>query len=137
MRVAPEISNDAVLGMNGDPIAVSVFERRGDDRSHRDVFEFSDSPKNVSDLTRFDFELMRVIDVLISAAATFPEVRTMRLDSMRRTSFKIDNLRFGKLLFLANDFCRNQFTLDREWNENGLPVFARDAFPAESDVLDF
>ena len=56
---------------------------------------------------------------------------------MRRLFVKIDNLGFGKLFFLAGDFCRDQFAFDRERNENGLAVFARDSLSAERDVLDF
>ena len=137
MRVAPKISDDAVLGMNGDAIAISISKRRGDDWPHRNAFEFSDSLKNVADLARFNLELMRVIDVLIGATAALAEVRARRLDSMGRPFAKIDHLGLGELFFLAGDFCGNQFAIDRERNENGLAVVPRDSLPAERDVLDF
>ena len=48
-----------------------------------------------------------------------------------------DKVRFGKLLFLARDLCRGQFSVDRKRNENGFAVFSRHTFSAEGDVLDF
>src|SRR5207302_71481 len=80
---------------------------------------------------------MRVIDVLISATAAATEIRTGRFNAMRRFFSKIDNLRFGELLFLAGDFCGDQLAFDRERNKNRLAVFARDTFSSKSDVLDF
>ena len=79
---------------------------------------------------------MRVIDVLVGAAAATTKVGTARFDAMRRMFLKIDNLRFGELLLLARDFCGNELALDRERNKNGLAIFARNAFPAEGEVFD-
>lgn len=137
MRVAAKISDDAVLSMNGDSVAISVFKGRGDHRPHRNIFEFSDSLKNVADLARFYLDLMRVIEVLIGATAAAAEIWARRLDPMRRPFAKIDNLGFGELFFLSGDLCRDQFAIDRERNENGLAVFPRDSLSAERDVLDF
>src|SRR5207237_1167612 len=137
MRIAAKISDGAVLGVNGDTIAIRIFKRRGDNWPHRNIFEFSNALKNVADLTRFYLELTRVIDVLIRATAATPEIQTRRFDSVRRLFAKIDNLRFGELFFLARNYCRDQFAFDREGNENGLAVFARHALSAERDVFDF
>ena len=49
---------------------------------------------------------------------------------------KLYNLSFGKLFFLASDSRRNNFAVDGERNENGLPIFATDAFPSKGDVFD-
>src|SRR5438132_14417914 len=76
MRIAAKISDDAVLGMNGDAIAVSVLKRRGDNWPDRNIFNFSDSLNNVADLTRFNLELVRVIDVLIGVTTAATDVRT-------------------------------------------------------------
>ena len=92
--------------------------------------------ENVAHLTRFNLELMRIIDVLICAASATPEVRAGWIDAMGRSYFKINNFGLSELLFLARDFCRNSFTLDRERNEDGFAVFAPDAFAAKSHVLD-
>ena len=56
---------------------------------------------------------------------------------MRGSLTKIDKLRFGKLLFLARDLCRDRFAVDRKRNENGFAVFSRHTFSAEGDVFDF
>jgi len=55
---------------------------------------------------------------------------------MRRTFLDLDQFRFSKLLFLTHDFGRNDLALNRVWNKDSLPLFSRDAFPAESDVFD-
>ena len=86
-------------------------------------------------MTRFNFQLVRIIDVLICAAAAAAEIRTVRFDAMWRWFAKVDHLRFGELLSLADHFCRNYFVFNREWNENSLAVFARDTFSAKSNVL--
>jgi hypothetical protein len=122
--------------VNGDAIPICVVEGRGDDRAHRDVFELSDSLQEIADLTRFDFELMRVVDVLVGAAAAPTKIRTGRFDAIRRRLSNFDNLSFGKLLFLADDFRRNKFAVDGERNKDGFPIFARDAFSAKRDVFD-
>src|SRR5262249_50314858 len=111
--VTPEISDDAVLGMNGNPIAITVLTRRGDDWPHRNFFYFADSLENIADLARFNFELMRVIDVLISAAAAAAEIRARRFNAMGRAVRKIDNPSFGELVLPAGDFRRGQ--LARQW----------------------
>src|ERR1700682_634812 len=79
---------------------------------------------------------MFVIDVLIGAATTATEIWTQRFDAVRRRFFKIDNLRFGELFFLAHDLRGNFFVFDRKRNENGLAVVAGHALSAESDVFD-
>jgi len=88
-------------------------------------------------LPRFDVDLMRVINVLVSTAATAPEVRTRWFDAMWRSFVKIDNFRFGELFFFARYFYRNPFAIDGQWDENGLSLITRDSFSAESDIRDF
>src|SRR5438067_9103367 len=85
MGVATIIADDTVLRMNSDAVTISVGKKRGDDCAQRNIFEFSNSLKNIADLAGFNLELMRVINVLISATATATEVGTRRLDPMRRT----------------------------------------------------
>ena len=80
---------------------------------------------------------MRVIDVLVGATAALPEIRARRFDAMRGNLTKVDNFRFGELFFLARDFCRDRFAVDRKRNENGFAVFSRHTFSAEGDVFDF
>jgi len=136
MRIAPKISDHTVIGVNSDPISIGVFKRRGDYRTHWNVFKFSDSLQEIADLAGFNFELMRVIDVLISAAAATAKVGTARFDAMRRMFLKINDLRFGELLLLARDFRGKELTVDRERNKNRLAIFARNAFSAKGNVSD-
>src|SRR6266478_7563964 len=56
---------------------------------------------------------------------------------MPRCFTKIYKVRFGKLLFLARDLRRGQFSVDHKRNENGFAVFSRHTFSAEGDVFDF
>src|SRR5438034_10643269 len=123
MRIAAKISDDAVLGMNGDAIAITVLKRRGDNWPDRNIFEFSDSLNNVADLMRFNLELMGVVDVLVGAATAATEVRAGRVDSVGRPFAKIDNLGLCNLYFLTRDSGRDQFAIDCQRNENGLAAF--------------
>ena len=122
--------------MNRDAVSVRIGKGRGDDRPQHNFVEFADALKSVADLLRFDFQLMRIIDVLICAAAATPEVRAGWIDAMGRPYFKINKFGLSELLFLARDFCRNSFTLDRKRNEDGFAVFAPNAVAAKSHVLD-
>ena len=135
--IAPEKTDHSVLRMHGDTIAISILFGGRDDRPHGQILELADALQNVADLAPFDRELVLAIDVLISAAATTPEVWTLRRDAMRRAFFNIDKFCFGELFFLANDFGRDRLALDRVRNEDGFALLPSDAFPAESDVFDF
>lgn len=55
---------------------------------------------------------------------------------MQRRLANINNFRFGELLFLTCDFCRNNFAVDGKRNEDSFSVVSRDAFAAKSDVVD-
>ena len=123
--------------MNGDAIAITIGRRRGDDWPHWNIGEFSDATQDIANLTEFKRQLMLVIDVLVTASAASTEVRTRRLDPMRRGFDKIDKLGLGELFFFSNDFRRHAFAVDRERNENSLAVVSPDAFSAKSDVFDF
>ena len=83
MRVASKVSDHSILGVNSDAVSISILRRRGDDRTERDVFNFADALQHVADLARFDFELMRIIDMLIGASAATAEVRARRLHPLR------------------------------------------------------
>ncbi len=83
MRIAPKKTDHAILDVDRDPIAVTVGERRGDNRPERDLVELADPLENIADLSPLDGELVFIIDVLIGAAATTSEIGTLRRDSMR------------------------------------------------------
>ena len=79
---------------------------------------------------------MRVIDVLITAAAAAAEVRTFRRNAQRRFLDQVVELGFSELFFLADNSHRHAFALDRVRNKNGFAIFARDSFAAKGDVFD-
>src|SRR3984893_1919148 len=133
MGIAPEKSDHAVLGVDGDTIAICIRDGRGDDRPHRNVFELSDSLQNVAHLSPLNCELMFVIDVLITATSTATEVGALRIDAMRRAFLEIDKFRLGELLFLLHDLRRDHLAVDGKRNKNRFAVFTSDAFAAESD----
>ena len=79
---------------------------------------------------------MPVADVLVNTATASSEVRTLGCDAMRRRIEQFDQFSFGELLFLAHDFRRDAFAVDRERNEDRLAFIARDTFAAKSDIFD-
>jgi len=129
-------SDHAIERVNGYSISVSVRKRRGDGRPQRRIGDTADSSKDFTNLPRFKSELVRVIDVLVSAAAATAEVWTWRRDALRRSLDQIVQLGFGELLFLARDPRGHAFALDRVRNKNSLAIFSRDAFAAKGDILD-
>src|SRR5207237_198841 len=68
MRFAAEEPNHAILGMNGDAIAITIRRRRGNDWPHRHIVEFSDATQDIVNLTELKRQLMLVIDVLVTAS---------------------------------------------------------------------
>ncbi len=84
----------------------------------------------------FRRELVRVIHVLVGAAAATTKIRTHRLNAMHRSVFNFDRFGFGELFLLANDLDRDVFAVDDVGNENRLALFAADAFTAKGDVFD-
>src|SRR5438477_1060037 len=137
VRIASKKTDHALLRVHGDAIAIRVLLGGRNDRSHRDIFDFSYSLKNIAHLSPLNCKLMFVVDVLISASAAMAKVRALRLDPIRRRLSNIDKFGLGELFFLPHDLRRHKFTLDRIRNKNSLPTFPPDAHSAESDVFDF
>src|SRR6059036_3999742 len=123
--------------MNRDAVAKSVRFRRRDDRSHGNIFELADPLENIAHLAPFNGQLMFVGDVLVCASAATAEIGAFWCNTMWRTFPNFHQFRLGKLLFLAHDLSGNQFTLNRIWNEDSLPLLSSDTFPAKSDVFNF
>src|SRR6267143_5025848 len=134
MRVAPEKTDHAILGVHSDAIAISILLRRRDDRSHRNVLEFADSLESVTNLSPFNRELMFVANVLVSASPAAAEIGTLRFHTIRRALLYFDQLCFSELFFLAHDFRGNELAVNGVRNKDGLALFPRDAFSAEGDV---
>src|SRR5947209_12785668 len=136
VRIAAEISNNTVFGVDCDAVSICILQRRGDDRAHRRILKFPNALQNVAHLSGFGFKLTGVIDVLVGASATAAKVGTTRLDPVRRRLFNLNNFPFSEMFLLPSDSGRNQFTVDCERNKNGFAVFARYTFAAKSNVLD-
>src|SRR5438270_1803231 len=101
----------------------------------RKVPKFSDPLKKVADLTRFNRELMFVLDVLIRAAAASAEIGTRRRHPMGRFFSNLDNLRFGELFLFSSNFRGNQFAVDGVGNEDRFALVTGDSAPATGDVF--
>src|SRR5215831_6239239 len=80
---------------------------------------------------------MFVANVLVSAASTAAEIRTLCFNTICRSLLHFDELRFGELSFLAYDLSRNDLAFDGVGNKHHFALLARDALSAESDVFDF
>src|SRR5437016_4763046 len=122
--------------MHRDTIAIFVFDRRRNEWAHRRLFQPANPPQCFFHLPPFQGQLMFVIDVLVNAPAATSEVRTARLDPMRRSGNNAFQFRFEKFLAFARDVCRNDFSIDDVRHKYGLAVCTRDPFPAEGDIGD-
>jgi hypothetical protein len=134
--ITPKITDDSVLGVNGDAISIGILQRRRNNRTERQVSDFANALQHGPDLAGFNFELVRVIDVLIGAAATAAEVRAGGIDPLRRRFSNVEQLSFRQLLLFSGNFGRNELAVDRERNEHSFTVFTSDTFAAKGDVLD-
>ena len=83
MFVASIESDNAILAVHGDAIAVGIRLGRGDHWLRRYFGNFSDTPQCLCDLSPLQFELMLVTNVLITTTAAAAEVRTFGRDAMR------------------------------------------------------
>ena len=82
MGIVAEKSDDAVLDMDGDAVAIFVILGRRNDRTQRRFAEFADALQGLPDLARFPMELMLVTHVLVTAAAAPREIRAWRRDAL-------------------------------------------------------
>src|SRR5438874_6327889 len=134
MRIAPEKTDDAVLRVHGDAIAVCVRPRRGDNRTHGNILYFADSLKRVAQLSPFNRKLVLVIDVLIRAAAASAEIWALWRDAIRRTPLNFHQLCFRELLLFPHDFGGNDFAFNGVRNKDGFALLPSDAISAKRDV---
>src|SRR5690348_16667392 len=136
MRIAAEKTDRSILRVDSDAIAIRILPGRRDDRPHWNILEFADPLESVTNLSPLDSQLMLVANVLVSASATAAEIRTLWFHAMRRTFLDLDQLRFGELFFLAQDFGGSELAFDRVRNKDGLASFSGDAFSPESNIFD-
>ena len=117
------------------PISKKLTDPEGTEQMR--VAPFADSLENVAHLAPFNRELMFVVDVLVGTAAATAKIRALRCDPMQGAFFNFHQLRFGELLFFAQDLGGNCFALNCIRNKDSLPLFPADAFSAKGKVLDF
>lgn len=132
MNIAAIKTDDIILGMNRNAVAITVRQRRGNDGPHGRLSETRDAVHRLFDLPGLEFQLMRVADVLIAATAATPKIRARRFDPLGRCFQHFEQLCFGELFFLADDLRRDALAIDRERNEDSLARIARDAFPPKA-----
>jgi hypothetical protein len=136
MNVAPKKAHDVILRVHGDAVPITVGQRRGDHGLHRWLPEATDATHRLLDLFCFEFQLVRVADVLVTAAAAAPEVWALGFGTFRRRFEHLDQFAFSKLLLLAHNPGRDPFAIDGKRNEDSFTFIARDAFAAESNIFD-
>ena len=136
MRVVPEKTDDAVLDVDRDAVAIFVLLRRRNDWTQGRLAKFSDAPQRLLDLTRFPVQLMLVAHVLIAASAAAPEIGTARRCALRRGFEHPDEFCLRERFLFPNDSGRDPLALDRERNKDRLALSPPNAFAAKGDVVD-
>jgi hypothetical protein len=84
----------------------------------------------------FEFQLMLVADVLVTAAAAASKVGAFRFGAMGRLCNDLLERSFGELLLLLRDSRGNLLSVDCERHENRLAFETADAVAAEGDIMD-
>src|ERR1700730_3737742 len=72
----PKKTDRLTIGVNRNPVAKTVDVWTRTDRWNDYFCQFGDLAQRLFDLEAFQFQLMRVLNVLVIAAATILEVRT-------------------------------------------------------------
>src|SRR3954451_2734938 len=124
MRIAPKKTDDAILRVHGDAVAIRVLPRRRDYRTHGNILQFADSLERVAHLSPFNLKLMLVMHVLISTAAASAEIWALWRDAIWRTLVNVDQLCFSELLLFPDDFSRNQLLLNRVRNKDSFALLS-------------
>src|SRR4051794_24906488 len=136
MDITPVKPDDVILGMNRDPVPITIGQSRRDYRFHRRRRKFPDSPHRLFDLFRLCLQLLRVGHVLIGASTAPAKVGTLWIRALGRGLEQLEQFAFGKLFLLPRDSRGDLLPLDRERNKDRLPFIPGDAFAAEGDVVD-
>src|SRR2546423_3605635 len=76
VNIATKKADDAVLGVNGDAVSIGVWKRRRHDRTHGRLAETRDASHGLFDLLLFQFQLSRVVELLVTASAATAEKGT-------------------------------------------------------------
>src|SRR4051812_38445858 len=83
----------------------------------------------------FQFELMRIEDVLVTAAAAAPEIWARWRGALRGRLDDVIELGLGELFLLPRDPGHDAFPVNRERHEDRLAIRAPDFFPAKGDIF--
>ncbi len=124
------------LAADHDPVAVAVRRRAGDDRRDFVRRNLPHALEQVRDLLSLQPQLLRVINMLILAAAASAEITALRRNALRRRLNHAQQLRPRKILFDLGDFRFNDFASHDKRDEDDEIIHAPDAFAAEGNVED-
>ena len=94
VKFASKKTDNVVLGMDSNPVPVTVRVRGSEHRLDRGIGQVTNSTQSLLDLATFQLELMFVADVLIAASTALSEVWTCRHDPMRGRRGDVDRLGF-------------------------------------------
>lgn len=124
------------LRADHEPVPVMVGIGAGDDRRDDRLGKSTDALEQVRDLFLFQRQLLRVVDVLILAAATVAEVTALRRDTMGRRLEHLDQLRAGELFFDLGEFRLHLLAGNNKRNKHHELIHPAHALAAEGDVGD-
>jgi hypothetical protein len=89
----------------------------------------------LSHLAAFDFQLMRIGDMLVIAASAATEIRADRFNPLGRGNEHLAKLRSIKVFSLFDDFGLNSFSVDREWDKNNFSGESAYSGASEGDIM--
>ena len=130
------ITDNIILGVDGDAVSILVGFRRRDNLLQGRRFDSPDSAQRLFHLFCFSRELVLVGDMLVTASPTPPEVWAGRDNAMRGSFQDLFEFGFRKLLLFPCDSGENAFAFDRERNEDHFAFGATDSFAAEGYIFD-
>src|SRR5436190_3267582 len=136
MDVAPVEPDNAVFGVDGNAVAITVGQRREDHRMHGRLRQAADPSHRLFDLFRLQFQLVLVADMLVSTAPASSEVWASGSYATRRRIEEFNQFAFGKLLFFADDFRGDALALDRKRNKDRFAFIPADPLAAKRDIFD-
>ena len=122
------------LAANHDSISIAVGLWTRDDWCDDARIEATNALKEIADLFVLQFELRRIGDMLILAAAAIAEVTTLGSDPLGRWLNDSQKSSAGKTFFYFRDFDLDDFADLNERNEDDKIFDSRDSFTTECDI---
>jgi hypothetical protein len=127
--------NPALCRMNGDPVSESIRLGGTQGGQYFDIGDAADSLQELENLAAFQFQLMKIGDMLVIAAAATTKIRANRVNPLVGANGYLSKLRPIKALPVLNDFGFDLFSIDRKRYENDFSVEPTHACSAEPDVM--